>query len=343
MKYYKIDSLKNRFQEFNPEIRPNNIKSFFSEKNLFGNLSIKNFYTLPTIKSAYINEEDAIKVCLLAKLKFEGVFDLSNIKSIVYVKDLKENNVENLLEFKSKMIEHYRSPLFIEKIKAEKDRVNSLKTHKQDFSKNIDNYNVDIKNKKIVSIDFEYNPKVSNNQNDIKNCSECGISIYENNELTTLHFIIEDGTKRTGLSKVLVDKFEFGESKLINSEELILILKEKLKDADYFISHGIENEYNILEGNGIDISLNNTEILDTWRMFRKLDVNSELNSYRLKDIVRACDMNDNNLHNSGNDAAYTLKTFLEMNKSPEKMISSINKLTNHYDETRPKRKSFKLK
>ena len=342
MKYYKIESLKNRFQEFNPTIKPQLIKSFFSEKKLIEEFSIKNFYTIQTIKSAFLNEEDALKVCLLAQLKFNGDFNLKNIKPAAEESEFLHHQAESILEFKSKMIEHYKNPFFVEKIRAEKEKLDLLKIHKQDFSKNVANYNIDIKDKKIVSIDFEYNPHISSYEHSIKYCSECGVSIYENNVLSTYHFLIEDGSHKTGLAKHLIEKFEFGETKIINSVDFIKTLKERLKDADYFISHGMENEYNILIKNDIDMQSNNMQMLDTLRMFKSLDTDQVLNSYRLKDIIRACEMNDKNLHNAGNDAAYTLKTFLEMNKNPENIKKRIKELTKLYDETKPKRKSFKI-
>jgi hypothetical protein len=342
MKHYKIESLKNRFQEFNPTIKPNLVKSFFSERNLIENISITNFYTNEIIKSAFLNEEDALKICLLAKLKFKGPFDLEKIKPASKDCELTLLVADNLQEFKSKMVEHYRNPFFVAKVREEKEKLNLLKIHKQDFSKNVSNYEVDINNKKIVSIDFEYNPHISSQEHDIKYCSECGVSVYENNEISTYHFLIEDGSHKTGAAKHLVDKFEFGETKIINSKYLVEVLKEILKDADFFISHGMENEYNILIKNDIDMKLNNTQILDTCRMFQSLDVDNKLKSYRLKDVIRVCNMNDKNLHNAGNDAAYTLKTFLEMNNDPENIKKRIKELANLYDETNPKRKAFKI-
>lgn len=342
MIYYKVGSLKNRFKEQNPEIKPDLIKKFFSEKNLLENYSVNTFYIVDKIKSAFINEDDSSRLCLLATLKFGGVFELKDIKSLNVSYSLKSFNAYNIEDLKRNLIEHYKNPVFVEKIRKEKEILNSKKIHNQLFSKDIDNYNIDINNKKIVAIDFEFNPIISNNNYDLKYCSECGISILENEKVTAYHFSIEDGFHKYGNSKDLINKFEFGETEVIKSQDLIVLLKNIMKDADYLLCHGMETEYTIITKNGIDISINNTKVLDTLRMFKKFDPDEKLNSYRLKDIVRVYGMNDSNLHNAGNDAAYTLKTFLEMNKNNSDLLLKVKELALLYDKTKTKRKTFKI-
>jgi DNA polymerase III alpha subunit (gram-positive type) len=105
-----------------------------------------------------------------------------------------------------------------------------------------------------------------------------------------------------------------------------------MKGSDYLLCHGMEMEYGILVNNDINIPEMNIEILDTLHMFRKLAENTDLNAYRLKDIVRTCDMDPTNLHNAGNDAAYTMLTFLRMNKEPEIIKEKIKDLSVVYKE-----------
>lgn len=341
MIYYEISSLKHDFQIHNTNLSSESIRKFFIEKNLIDNLSIKEFYTLPYNRSAYINKSDAERICLLAKLKLKGDFNLSNVNSIKDIVEIEKHTLLTLKDFKDKMIEHYKNPVFVDVVKKEKSALKNKKIHNKKISKNIDNYEININKKKIISIDFEYKQK-SRSGVDIKSCSECGVSIYENDKITSYHFIIEDGHKRTGLSKHLIDKFEFGESIKIKSDDLLFILQENIKSADYLISHGIENEYNILVESGLGCSIDNIELLDTLRMFISLDVSKDLKSYRLKDLVRACDIKEDNLHNSGNDAAYTIQSFLEMNKNSKMIKKNIEKMTIDYNFKKIKRKALKF-
>lgn len=334
MKLYNIGGLKSAFTNQNPDIAANKFTRFFSDRSLFDDYGINTFYIHPKKeKISCINEDDFQKLCLLAKLNIGGNYDITGIKFYEYSENWKNYTVNSRAEYKEIMIEHYKSPEIIEKIRLRKEEENKKKIHNQDFSKNVSNYDIDITNKKIVAIDFEFNPnKLSYSQFDMKSCSECGISVLENNEIKNYHYIIEDGSHKNGLAKKLVDKFEFGESQYISSKDLINKIKSILKDTNYVICHGMETEFKILTQNGIEIKENNIEMLDTLRMFSKMDSEQILGSYRLKDIVRACDMETPNLHNAGNDSAYTLITFMIMNSNPDKVIRNIKTLSETYKE-----------
>lgn len=341
MKLYDTNEFFKKFTKKNPDIPFKQIKNFFSDRNIFDNLSVKTFYTLKNDRSVYINENDAQKICLLAKLKFSGDFELSFAKQYELNENFQERAANNSIEVKEKMIEYFKTPEFVAYTKELKEIESKKRIHNQDFSRNAANYNIDINNKKIVSIDFEYDPSsLSNDGYKIKNCSECGISIYENNTIKHLHYFIEDGSHKTGRTKHLVNKFEFGNTKSVKSSELIEILNDHLKDADFMLAHGMELEYTVIIKNGIDIHNNNTQLLDTSRMFKSLDTDEILNSYRLKDIMRTCGMDSLNVHNAGNDAAYTLKTFLEMNNNPEMIKENIINLAVKYKEDKTQ---FRLK
>ena len=334
MKLYNIGGLKSAFTNQNPDIAANKFTRFFSDRSLFDDYGINTFYIHPKKeKISCINEDDFQKLCLLAKLNIGGKYDISGIKFYEHSENWKDYTVNSRDEYKAIMIEHYKSPEIIEKIRLRKEEENKKKIHNQEFSKNVSNYDIDITNKKIVSIDFEFNPnKLSYSQFDMKSCSECGISVLENNEIKNYHYIIEDGSHKNGLAKKLVDKFEFGESQYISSKDLINKIKSILQDTNYVICHGMETEFKILTQNGIEIKENNIEMLDTLRMFSKMDSEQVLGSYRLKDIVRACDMETPNLHNAGNDSAYTLITFMIMNSNPDKVIKNIKTLSETYKE-----------
>jgi hypothetical protein len=332
LKLYSLKTVKTFFGNKNKEISANQIRDFFSETNLYETIGIGNFYLDKNIKKmVYINEDDLNRLCLFAQFKLGGNFNVETLPSFSIDENIIERSAKSAKEFRELIIEHYKSPEIAALIKEQKEIEKQNKIHNQDFSKNIANYEVAIENKKIVAIDFEYNPNVLPNEKfNFTSCSECGVTVLENNELTHYHFIIEDGSHKQGIAKHLIDKFEFGMTETVTSTELQSKLKTLLNKANYLLCHGMETEYTFLVNNGIEIPEMNIEILDTLPMFKKLSADTDLNSYRLKDIVRACGMNTVNLHNAGNDAAYTMLTFLQMNKEPEIIKENIKDLAIAY-------------
>lgn len=350
MKLYNISKLKPGFIQKNPHIETIELQKFFGPQSIFNSLDIKKVYIhSKSNKSSkqigsYIDEEDLSKICLLAKLKLNGDFDITALKSMEKTEDFDLKKVDNYEGYKEAIAEYYRNPILIEKHRLQKAKANENKIHNQPFAINADNCEIDISNKKVVAIDFEYDGNnISYNDYDMKYCSECGISVLENNEIKNYHYYITDGSHKTGMARHLVDKFEFGKTQHVTSNELKQILHNFFKDADYFLAHGMETEYIIVTRNNIELHNGNLQLLDTYRMFSKLDEEKVLNSYRLKDIMRACNMNPENVHNAGNDAAYTLMTFMQMNYNKEKIVNSIKSLATHYDATKLKRKANLIK
>lgn len=334
VKLYSLKRVKSYLSNKNKDIPPKKISDFFSDINLYDNIGIGKFYLDKTIKKmVYINEDDLEKLCLLAKFKLSGDFTIKNLEHFPVTENIIEKTANTSIDFKNLLIEHYKSPAIVALIREKKELENQKKIHNQDFSTKLANYEINIKNKKIVAIDFEYNPKALPNERfNFTSCSECGVSVLENNEIKHYHFFIEDGSHKQGIAKHLKDKFEFGTTETVTSKELQIRLKQLLEGADYLLCHGMEMEYGILVNNDINIPEMSLEILDTLHMFRRLAENTELNAYRLKDIVRACNMDTPNLHNAGNDAAYTMLTFLRMNKEPEIIKESIKNLAIVYKE-----------
>lgn len=334
MKLYSLKRVKSYLTNKNKDIQPKQISDFFSDVNLYENIGIGKFYLDKTLqKMVYINEDDLERICLLAKFKLNGDFTINNLEHYPVNDNIIEKTAKTAIEFRNLLIEHYKSPSIVALIKEKKELDNEKKIRNQEFSTNLANYEINIDNKKIVAIDFEYNPKALPNEKfNFTSCSECGVTVLENNEIKHYHFFIEDGSHKQGLAKHLKDKFEFGTTETVTSQELQTRLKQLLKGSDYLLCHGMEMEYGILVNNDINIPEMNIEILDTLHMFRKLAENTDLNAYRLKDIVRTCDMDPTNLHNAGNDAAYTMLTFLRMNKEPEIIKESIKNLAIVYKE-----------
>jgi hypothetical protein len=99
----------------------------------------------------------------------------------------------------------------------------------------------------------------------------------------------------------------------------------------------IATELYVLTKNGIVLP-EKTELLDTYKMFLKMDENKVLNSYRLKDIMRTCELDSQNVHNAGNDSAYTLLTFMNMNQMPNVIMNRIQQLADIYNDFKVNKK-----
>lgn len=164
-----------------------------------------------------------------------------------------------------------------------------------------------IENTKILSIDFEFD------QNKDFKISECGLSTYFNGLMTHEHYIIE-GNYKNKRQYDLQFQFNFGESKVVSLENLMNIVAEKLKTADYLACHNITSEYLILQRYGMNLlEMKHIKSLDTEHLFAN-HFRSSFNdkSSSLTSILAKLDIEHTNLHNAGNDAAYTMEALLKM-------------------------------
>lgn len=340
MKLYSLSKIQKSFYKQNPEINHTLYNKILSPQSLFNNMGIKQFYIKDiNDKAMYITDDDLSKIALFVKLKLNGQYNLSLIKDEENLDIFIKKEANNYDEVQELLKDHFLQPHIQAMFKKKKEEDKSKRLENQPYGKNIDNYEINTDNKKIVSIDFEFNPStLSYSGYNIKSCSECGISILEDNQIKNYHFIIEDGyQKEDSHSKHLMDKFEFGKTEVIQSSELLVRLQEIFKDADYMLAHGISTEIYVLNKNGIVLP-EKAELLDTYKMFLKMDENKVLNSYRLKDIMRTCELNSNNVHNAGNDSAYTLLTFMNMNQMPNVIMNRIKQLADIYHDFKTNKK-----
>jgi hypothetical protein len=114
------------------------------------------------------------------------------------------------------------------------------------------------------------------------------------------------------------DRFEFGESEWLGLNEAPSTIAESFRfpSADQtlrkiiLLGHGIDGDIEYLKAIGYNpLNLNNLiEILDTSIMYRYLK--RELNPRSLGSVLSDLDIMGWNLHNAGNDAAYTLQALL---------------------------------
>ncbi len=310
MKLYDLNVVKKKFKDKNPNFPRIELENFFCKKNIYGKI-ISNFYTQQLdLNNDFINEEDLDKIVLLAKLKFNGInLDCSNLKHFINDKNTFKHTIQSYDEYIEKLVKfrkHSQSKQIKEK-KSEEKKLNFINLTQG--KKIIDGISIEnINDKKIISLDFEYRVK---KQITFNHCFEFGITIHENKKLNHMHFIIEN--ENLNISKIktkLQNKFSFGESNRVKLEEVYDILNNLISNTDYLLLHGATNELKILTDNNIKIP-EHISIIDTQKTKENF-FQDKLTGCSLNKLLKSFRIPFKNLHNAGNDAAFTMILFLKM-------------------------------
>lgn len=309
MKLYDLNSVKKKFKDKNPNFSRIDLENFFCKKNIYGKI-IQKFYTHQLdLNNDFINEEDLDKIVLLAKLKFNDInLNYSNFKHFIFDENTFEHNIQSHNDYIEKLIQfrkYSQSEQFKEK--KEEKKINFINLTKG--KEIIDGISIEnINEKKILSLDFEYKVKKFITFN---YCFEFGVTTYENKKIKHMHFIIEN--ENLNVSKIkrkLQNKFNFGESNTVKLDEVYDILNNLISNTDYLLLHGASNELKILKDNKIIIP-ENTAIIDTQKTKENF-FNDKLNGSALNKLLKSFNIPFKNLHNAGNDAAFTMILFLKM-------------------------------
>lgn len=160
----------------------------------------------------------------------------------------------------------------------------------------------------LMSLDFEYD------QNKNYVIFECGITKSLNGIVQYEHYLVDEHYK----SKKNYDlqlQFQFGESKVVTMQELMIILKQSLANVDYLVGHCLLSEYLILKYYNLDIfqEFENLQCLDTQKVFQeKFKSGLAHSNLSLSNLLELFDIESENLHNAGNDSAYTMLVLLKM-------------------------------
>lgn len=165
-----------------------------------------------------------------------------------------------------------------------------------------------IDDKKIVSLDLEFD--------EVKDSMifEIGLTISQNGITKNYHYIVKENNDKK--SKIrLSGAFNFGETKFIDNNQIAAILEKHLEKTDYLVGHGVVNDYKILLNNGVDLFDDKSMlILDTQKMIKTyFKITGEKRQvHSLKDSLKMFNIQHKNLHNAGNDSAYTYRLLEEI-------------------------------
>lgn len=302
------NSFMNKYSD-NEELRKE-ISDFFGAKSIVENAHVDEFLTHPSTNTIFVSEENMSKLCLAASIKFKKDFNYSdsNLKPLNKVYFFPDNEcnkfkVDGYDSYMDNFIEHSKtSRATLESIeKKEKNRI-----EKEELFKDMADMNQDFLSKNITSIDFEFDKKSMTDK-----VKEFGVSIHNDGKIEYHHFLIKRDDHKY---KNLELSFNFGDTYLISREESINVLQKYIKESDFLLFHAFHEDLKILKNLDIVIP-ENTKVIDTqiFHMNHFSDPEKrELIS--LTDLSKKMGINGDSYHNSGNDAAYTLQSFLKMNE-----------------------------
>lgn len=160
---------------------------------------------------------------------------------------------------------------------------------------------------RLIAIDFEYD------QNKNHLIFECGITKYLNGQFQYEHYLIEENYKNKK-DYALQLQFHFGTSVVVSMENLLVILNKALTETDYLIGHCVFSEYLVLKHHGLDIfEFKQLKCMDTQKIFNANFIfNPQHTNISLINLLSLFNITPENLHNAGNDAAYTMMAFMKM-------------------------------
>lgn len=314
MKLYNTTELKFAIQKQNPSKDKDAISMFFGNKNYYENFGLeKAYFDNERVNVNYIEEDFVLKLIMIAKLNMHLSINLDNIPFVKFK--------PKISVFTCKSHQHY-----LELAKQKYREVSKVVQHrKAEKVENIANQaaergclDFDVSNVKIVSLDFEFFGAYAK----IDNVSEAGIAVSNKGVISYQHYIITEPDKIKSDKKLkLQNKFNFGESIHITTDELKIILLNELRHAHYLVSHSINSESNILKRSKIKIE--HLKLLDTMSLQKNFKT---IDKAILKNHLTYHEIPFHHLHNAGNDAAYTLQLVLKMKETyGNKLTLTINK------------------
>lgn len=319
MSLYLIKSFKNAFNDSASKAGLPNDKRDILNKKILNFVNFETLFSKKIISTVYVSYDSRFFVDQkgyeeLSKAIFEE-FSIA-IEPINRTNDIDcmvINNYHSLNDIKSQIKIIMSSDEGKENTRQFYERQRLIKNEKEAIKNLL--YSAlpkSIFSRKLITIDFEYD------QNKNHLIFECGITKYFHGELQYEHYLIEENYKNKKDYELQL-QFKFGKSIVVSMENLLVILNDVLTETDCLIGHCVFSEYLVLKHHGLDIfEYKHLKCMDTQKIFNSHFINHSQNSQiSLINLLSLFDITPENLHNAGNDAAYTMMAFL-------KMVESIN-------------------
>jgi len=140
---------------------------------------------------------------------------------------------------------------------------------------------------------------------------EVGICFGNASTLHASHYIVEENqVLRNG--KHCPDKrenFNFGTSKILPLDTIMDILLSRVESSDHIIGHGFENDKIFLRQDVV-IAMEKKGVINAQIAYKMIMYKQSVSS--VGTICKEMNIQTDNLHNAGNDAAYTFQYFMEL-------------------------------
>lgn len=298
---YSIREVRNKiFNKLSLKNR-NIIANYISIKNLYQDLSIYEYSIDFKNNDCHISVIDFIKLITYINIKNGTNFKLSLFSSNL----ISNNNFNKIEEFRDAVNLDIKLDYIFSRIDLKKSIRNVFKQ--------------DIKTGKVIlSFDFSFNLK--------QEIVDVGISYHNGKIQKNYHYIVKENKPEYISENSTYLNFHFGETKIKTKEEIINILHIFINQSDIILLHDSTNDIKALETFNLAKIIEQKKIIDTSVLFKiknnNLIIEKNTKRISLKDLLRTSRISYSKLHNSGNDAVYTLKLFLK----------NFKKIKKSYDE-----------
>lgn len=287
---YSIKDIRNKILNKISLVNRKEIVEQINIENLYSKLSI-NEYSIDSKKNdCYIGIIDFAHLICYINLQNNSNISLDIFKSILIPKDSfkKINNKEESLKLDLQLNNILLIPSLNEKISnIFKNKIKTGKT--------------------IISFDFSFNIE--------EDIVDVGISYYNGKIQKNYHYLVKENRPNIIPENSNYLSFHFGETQIKEYSKIISILSIFIQQADVILLHDSSNDLKLLEKMNLTKFITKQQIIDTSLLFKvkdnKLMVQKTSTRISLKNLLRYSNISYSNLHNSGNDAFYTLKLFLK--------------------------------
>jgi len=301
MNYYSTNKIRKSLANTTKSPRKKKqIMDFYSDSNIFNILKVQKVYFPKNTDEIHISQDDFEKINLFATLKMERGFSVKRVGMAnpeIY-KEMEEFTVANIGDVRKAILAKMKA------IGGER-LAQKLSNVKKALKKMLVNtLPADIERKRIVSIDFEFS-----NKKDL--ITEMGMTVKQGENMISKHYLI-DTAYESKSDGSLQRRFRFGKTEIISLDKMTDIIKGQLELADYVLFHSHQEDLRLFGIHGIWISdFKNLQIIDTQRLEGcQKTLQSMLTEYEI-------DHSKKEMHNSGNDAYYTIKLLDKMNQKPQ--------------------------
>lgn len=159
------------------------------------------------------------------------------------------------------------------------------------------------KKPKVLCLDVEIQ---TNTDKEFKP-TEFGLVYFDGEKEIYEHYLIEEFYKLK-VGEALQKKFHFGKTKIVTYDEFVDIMASYLDKTDMFLAHSVNSENHYLSRAGISLTYFVDKVVDTQFLYKDYD-KTHIKPVSLIDMLTYLKIPFKNLHNSGNDAAFTWIAF----------------------------------